>query len=659
MSVIGLMIEALFFSDLWIFLYNILLQNLNILLPVPIPKEIIFTAAPEPYEIPLYLVISAGMVFLIWLLHTYVIKEAVSKIRQPVIKFAVLVILGLLFVINIGPYPMAHDTFPYSPLLSVFTFRLSYLLYLVVAAGIIVVSTMFSTYIAKNKKLLTVLFGLILFFIAFVTFEPQFPITPHDYSFFFGPVWEVLHGKTIFTQIPSQYGFLSILFFAFLHKVQLFNIAYLPALVWTFYIIQYFLCFYLIYRISRSTMLGIIGLLSIITVNYYSIYHFPASYPQIGPVRWLPLILSLFLLVKFRSIISKKLIFVVVLLSFWEVDSGIALALAYCLTLFFLTFSKQIKNKEFAIALLSFFGSGVIIFIGINLFQLLLGYQTIAFQSVYGKLVSIGKAGSLMLPMESVTYFWIFILMYIASMVYIFRKKTHDLNDQILMFAGNLSLFAGIYFVGRSHPHNLFHIALFPILNAFLLIGLIIKHDYNRKRKIILSIFLFIIFIAYPLYNRQEVMTNMIKEKINRIAAGHIFEPEWPRIIAQKYYKDKVMIDREIKDKKIVILSQDDTFLFYYLNKENLLDDNPRISISAVRDFMDQSLKNVFNTCPHKMLVDCSFFGKCGSEDKTFVGFKVHSIDSQLMARIGEVCKTTYKPAVCSDMLCIAEAQPI
>lgn len=657
MQVVGFLNLVLFVTNIWVFIYNTSLQILNTHFPSVVPEQFIRSGAvPEPFEIPLYLIFSFVAFIFIWFLQYVRSVKNSNAISAPFLKGSVLFFLLLLLINNLGIYPMGRSSYPYEKGASASEYTYFYFIYIFLAAAITSFAVFGSFYFKKNKIKLLLFFGFIISLIALATFEPQFPITGHDYAHFFGPIWEIAHGNTIFTQVPSQYGFLSVLFFATLFKINLLNIAYLPAFVWFFYIIQFFLCFYLVYRVSRSLPIATMCLLSIITVNYFSIYHLPATFPQIGPLRWLPLIASLAVLLSIQNLTSKRFIAFLSIACFWVLDSGIALLMAYGYTLFLLCVTRRITLKAFIKSIFLLFLHISLFFISLNILHVLFGYQPIVVGSIFAKLKEYGSAGFGMIPIDSFSYFWVAILIYVASITYFFQRKHPVFYDQFVLYAANLSLFACVYFVGRSHPHNLYHIALFPILNIFLLVGLSIKQIHSRKHTFIIGILLFVLFIAYPIYNRQEVMTLMVKEKIQRFNSGHIFEPEWLRIIANKYSKEKEMIQREIPDDKIVILSHDDTYLFYYLNKNSLIHDNPHFTILTEKG-MNSSLVDVFKSCPHKIVGDCTLFGKC-SQNETFVGFAMITIEPLLLSKIQDGCRVTYAPTTCTSQLCIAESHP-
>ena len=654
-----ILIESLFFTNLFVFIYNNLLIYLNKTFTPPSPMEFIRSGAvAEPYEITLYLSLSALTVLGVFLLHRYIKNNLQKYSTLPFLRYIILIFLLIPLKDNLGIYPMAHSIYPYPSPEDPLTYFIYLFGFLITAFFFIIETSLLNTLVKKNRLLLFLLFLSIVGMVALSTFEPRFPISGHDYSYFYGPVWEVLQGKTLYTEAASQYGFGSILFLALLIKVGLLNPWYLPVFVWLLYIVEYLLCFYIIKKVSGSMLLSLLGLVSIITLNYYSLYHLPASIPQVGPLRWLPLVLSLVLLFKFKNLGSKVYIFFIAASSFWVIDSGISLILAYLFTLFILTLSdfdfwtKAIKNTAW------FFFSLLVIFLGINLIHLLFGYRFVNIFLLFAKFGQYAKAGFGMLPIDSYSYFWLVILIYFASIIYFFRNVfspsniSHLTSNTLLLFSANLSLFASVYFVGRSHPHNLFNISIFPLLNAFLLIGLIYRKIPTSYFKLLTSIFLFLVFIVYPVYQRQEVMTKMIKTKIQAIKTGKIFQPEARDILTKKYSKDVNLINSKIADEKIVILSPDDTYLFYLSGKKNLLNDNSQITILTQKD-IDTSLREVFARCPKKIAIDCKIAGSCSNSDPFTIAF--FNIQPLLLDRIQAACKVKYKVDICSDHICIAK----
>jgi len=217
----------------------------------------------------------------------------------------------------------------------------------------------------------------LLIFLSLVTFEPRLPMSGHDYSFFLGPIWETAHGKTIYTEIPSQYGFLTILFFTLLSKLHLLTLSNFAFFVWILYPIQYYLIFYFVYKAGSSYILGGLAMLSVITLNFFSLAFTPIELPQGGPLRQIMPLLILFFLERYQKIDSKKFLFLLVFLSLFIVDMGIYITLGIGFCLFLLFFLEKEGRKKLLFAGL-FIGISYITLLSIiNILHIIAGQKSI------------------------------------------------------------------------------------------------------------------------------------------------------------------------------------------------------------------------------------------------------------------------------------------
>ncbi len=114
---------------------------------------------------------------------------------------------------------MARSIYPYPPGTSLTSYFVTFILYISLAAALIFFTVLIEKLLINNKARLFFFFILILL-IALFTFDAGFPITGHDYSFIYGTLWEIAHGKTIYTETPSLYGFGSNLVFTLLYKIR-------------------------------------------------------------------------------------------------------------------------------------------------------------------------------------------------------------------------------------------------------------------------------------------------------------------------------------------------------------------------------------------------------------------------------------------------------
>ncbi len=687
-------------TNLWIILFTSILTQLSFLHP-PVVKEALLRniAFPNPAKIPLYLVLTVIFVFLYWCFNIKsskipVLNDLGSRLDRGthwsekhgvenfmiLVKLIIFLLLLFLFLTKLGLYPMTGEFFPYSlrPDTSIYFLVIS--LYLLFIALVIIQSAVLFRLLGQKKLFLPLFLGFLILLVAFLTFEARFPISGLDYAFFIGPIQEIAKGKTIYTDVPIQHGFLSILTFTLLYKLHVLQLAYLPVFIWILYIIQYVLSFYFILKTSKSISIALIGMFSIITLNYFSLSELPGSYPQIGPMRWLPSVITLLLFLKVKKIDSKKLIFLIALMSLWLVDAGIALVLGYGFTVFILFLSKNISFRRLIASGLKLLVSYILILLAINIFHLLAGYKMVDLMNIFHTLNKYASLGIAQLPVESHNYFWIVILIYFSSIIYFFRNQkniqvggesgrapdsaqrsehwregnSRQNLPELILISANLMFFAAIYFVGRAHPHNLFNIALLPILTLFLLIGACLKDIDNRYVRLALMALLFITLIVYPAFQRKITMTEMIITKVKRLTQDNIFKPEMDEILSKRYAQETKLITNNLKEDAISIVSNDDTYLFYLTGKKNLLDANPQVGIDTYSD-LDRALSHFVKMCPKKIVVDCAIVGRCSQS----AGFDQSGFFPQpiILDQMQKQCKMKYEPITCTNQLCIAQAK--
>ena len=494
-----------------------------------------------------------------------------------------------------------------------------------------------------------------------VTFEPKLPISGHDYSFFLGPIWELANGKTIYTEVPSQYGFLLIHFLTILYKLKLLSLSYLPLFFQLLYIAQFYLVFYLIFKISRSYILSLIAVFSLITINFFSLDFTATMLPQAGPLRWITLIIAMFLFSKIKKFDSKVLISLTAFLSLWVIDAGIYLILSYFLTLFLLLISSKIGFQKSLTAGIWFAISLISLLLTINIIHLLFGLKTIDIISSFAKINQYAKQGVAMLPMDTKSYFWFILLFYFASIIYFFKNKSSPpqsdkINHTLLLFSANLSLFSGIYYVGRSHAHNLFSVAVMALINLFILLAIIISYIKSAQTKKFVYLILFILFIFFPAYQRKNVIAKNLKNRYERYLQGNIFQAQMDDFFSKNYSSEINLIKNTFPEKKILLIQSDDTFLLYYTNKENYLDTNPQTLILSQSD-LDQAATKINAYCPKKIVLDCRLVGKCSPFNYLMFADPNYLIQPFLLSRIQDDCKIKYLPSQCTNKLCIAEAK--
>src|SRR3989344_1867260 len=699
-SIIDFSLPVLLITNVWIILYTKIVDYSFFLNP-PQVMQVFFQrlAYPEPFEIPLYLFLTLFFLMLIWFYYFWGIDKLIrfyldrfDNQKLQIIKNLFAFFLTIVFLTKLGVFPLTGDTHPLTTLAKPWLNLPIFFLYILFLGFVSVQTSILDKAFRSEKVALFIACLIVALVVALFTFNPGFPVSPLDSAMFYGPVWEIVNGKTIFTQVPSQYGFLSVLFFTLIHKLTGLNFTYFPIVIWLMYIVEYSLIFYLLRNVSRSTLFSGIAVFSIFTVNYL----LSTSGPKASPLRWLPLFLAAFMLYRFQRLTSKTFVFLLPVLVLWSIDSGIALWLSYVFSLFFLLVLKKINLRGListtALLIISFLFWLALI----QLFHKALGYEHIYFLNMFYGIKKNAQDALLMVPMEKNTHFWLFILVYFASVIYFFinqlsplgkisRKKVGvtsevtlreaDLRSEgkslaaekgsrvtestffentILLFSANLMLFASIYYVGRSHPHELYIIAPVYILTLFLLIGMTLrKFKLKPAKSTILYSLVFLLFIAYPAYQRQEVTTKLVIEKLHKLRQGNVLQPEFLSFLKDKYQLELQLIKNNFPGREALILSDDDAYLLALSGKTSLLYDNPQVVVLTKQD-IDFTLREAAGICPRKIIAYCRLMQKCEYSDPSVQLYAY--IQPYIFDRLQKLCNINYGPTRCTKHLCLAEA---
>ena len=193
------------------------------------------------------------------------------------------------------------------------------------------------------------------------------------------------------------------------------------------------------------------------------------------------------------------------------------------------------------------------------------------------------------------------------------------------------------------------------LLNAFILFRILIsKIKYSRPKFFIIYSLLFIIFIVYPAYNRKDTLASIINYKLINLNSNFL-QPKLYREAEKFYAKEVDLINKNLSSKEVLILSNDDTYLFYLTDKQNLLQENPQSGISSQEE-LDHALQKALLKCPQNIAVNCSLYKRCPKY--TFFNQKTSGIQKFLLGKLQKECRVKYKPTACSSKLCVAIQRP-
>lgn len=357
-----------------------------------------------------------------------------------------------------------------------------------------------------NLKKITLLLATLLISIVTYLLIKDKPIEYHHYSFYVGPAYEISQGKSIINQVPSQYGYLSIIFISSILKnigitFQSFHV--LNAILFTIYFSLTFLIFY---KITKNIFLSIfLFIISFCFQTQFSIYSDILA-PSTGPLRFGIGLLIIFLLLYLPQ---KTYLAITSILSaislFWSTETAIYVVPAWIFLLLAYSyvnstnFTNFIKNflKRLALFLLAI----LFIFFIIVLKEKSPSYpfpqiqNYLQFANTYK-----GGFGSLLVPIFG-NYYPIIIIMTLGltlSIFSIFKKYQGKIYYALYFLCiHNVALFS--YFISRSHENNIINFSLFYLLELILCLK-IISNNFKIKspkkffqKYLILPILIFII----------------------------------------------------------------------------------------------------------------------------------------------------------------------
>jgi hypothetical protein len=354
----------------------------------------------------------------------------------------------------------------------------------------------------KNKLILFIIFILTILISFFCT---QKPIEYHHYSFYVGPAYEINQGKSILSDVPSQYGYLSIHFVQQILKpfgITFNNFHYLNQLL---FILFFILVFFIIYRITKNNLLVLI--FSVIAIFFQTQFSLDSNAlaPSTGPLRFGLSLLIILFLTYFPNNLGIFISTIVSAVSiFWSIETAIYIVPAYifCLGIFSLKNSPKFRDslKIFGKYLLIFFTTSLVIFGLIiakeyqyhHTFPLIKNY--LQFATAYSD-----GFGSELIPILGNYYLAIIIMNTGLILVFDEFKKNHSKYLFILSFIAihNIAIFS--YFVSRSNQNNIVNISMFFLIELCLILKII-----NKKIKLqiiyTLPISLFIVIFFYVSY---------------------------------------------------------------------------------------------------------------------------------------------------------------
>jgi hypothetical protein len=329
----------------------------------------------------------------------------------------------------------------------------------------------------QNRFLLLAIDVVVIFLIACACFDPTFSIEQGHQDFYLGPVNRLLHGGTMLVDAFSLYGVLVIYSLAFLVRTGLLPLTYqgLSLAIAVLMTIQFSAIYLLLIVLMKDRFYAILLLVLTLLLGVFGSLGIVQAYPSTGPLRFglaYLVLAAVFLRRRFPRLRRAGLIveyLLVGIASLWSFETFVYVGFSYlgiCLYESLGGFAGFREILAIFIRRLSW------LFATIATFHALLALGTYARAQawpnwgIYFDFVkSYSVRGLTAVPIEPWSP-WIFptAIYFVSLMVFVFRylflKSLAESEESELIFG--LTLF-GIaqytYFLGRSHPNNLYHIS--------------------------------------------------------------------------------------------------------------------------------------------------------------------------------------------------------
>jgi len=409
------------------------------------------------------LIVPLANALLIWLMKS-------SPFNFPIAVLHKLSLLGCFGFINffvLVPDPQLYQT----PLP---------LLLIALLCGVAATTIKSTSFPIHRNRL--IIFGLDIFVVLMIIlacFDPAFSIDIDHQNFYLGPANRILHGGTMLVDTFSQYGVLVIYFISIVFKTGIIPFTYqgLSLVVALLFMLHFIMLYVLLIALFNNRLYAILLLGIIILLGFFGTMGQIQVYPSTGPMRFelAYLILTMvYIRKRFRIVRRYGMLmeyFLVGIASLWSFETFVYTAFPYLGICLYESLSQPARlsqsAKNFFRRLLWFFLTPAVfqsVFLLFTFFRSgkLPDWGTyLGFVNAYSSVG--GEFGTMLIYPWS--YWFLIISIYFAALAaFLFRfffQKDLDDSPQSVFMCGLTLLGIAIftYFLGRSHPNNLYHIS--------------------------------------------------------------------------------------------------------------------------------------------------------------------------------------------------------
>lgn len=510
-----------------------------------------------------------GLNYLVFLPLTLIPSIIFSKKKHTLFPSIFLLEL-IVFISVLNYFSLEIDKFTLSTVLIIITFTL---LFTYLQKYLIKI-------LSKNNILNLIICLLLVTFIAI--FSTNKTLEYHHTSFYIGPAYELSQAKSILSDVPSQYGYLSIHFVY--QTLKHFGITFenFHILNQLLYIIYYLFCFLILYKIVKKPSLSL--LLSVVAIFFQTQFSYFSStlLPATGPLRFgigLLIILIISYLPNKTSLILSTIISSFAL--FWSIETAIYVVPSFIFYLIvnsyinYPSLKEALKNiaKYFSLFLItSLIAFCLILYKEFQYHQTFPNFQNyIQYAKVYvdgfsSELISV--FGNHYLPIIILISGLILCL----HQIYYRQKKYLGILSFVSIY--NVAIFS--YYIHHSIQNYIVHLSLFFLIELCLIIKIISPYIKNKIIYILPSTLFLVLFFYISFLNI------IYPSRLN-------YSTDIPIIQTNLYTKLQNKYDLNSKD-ILIISPYIDTILITQNHLKTQLPLNPSLETILLPNYQDKYL---------------------------------------------------------------------
>ncbi|MFZ2957915.1 MAG: hypothetical protein WA705_13590 [Candidatus Ozemobacteraceae bacterium] len=302
------------------------------------------------------------------------------------------------------------------------------------------------------------------------------------FSFYVGPILDILKGKSLLYDFPSQYGYLSIHFLAFVFKFFTLSFDNFNNLSTLLFVIYYIFAGLIFLKLFKKFVPSAIS--TLIVILFQTIYspYCGILYPSTGPIRFGFGLIICFALLHFST---KKAFIIGSFFSgialYWSIETAIYIVPAWFIVCIIGFLSESKTSKDLLISISKNIG----IFIGLCLINLLIIFIC-EYRSGYGfplletiiQYATVYKEGFGALPIPPFGNFYLIVAIMIAGLatvvhIIITKKSTSLFPALTFICVHNIAVFS--YFISRSHENNIVNISGLYLVQLIIIMKILLE----------------------------------------------------------------------------------------------------------------------------------------------------------------------------------------